>query len=83
MMVNMTGRMELDSDSIELSDVAGAANLVTHNRDVDVENVAGRLDIVDTHTSVTVRYSDAPHQDLNITNDSGVSGHHIAVEFEF
>ena len=71
MMVNMTGRMELDSDSIELSDVAGAANLVTHNRDVDVEDVAGRLDIVDTHTSVTVRYSDAPHQDLNITNDSG------------
>lgn len=70
-MVNMTGRMELDSDSIQLSDVAGTANLVTHNRDLDVENVAGRLDIVDTHTSVTVRYSDAPHQDLTVTNDSG------------
>jgi Putative adhesin len=70
-LVNMTGRLELDSDSIQLSDVAGAANLLTHNRDLDVENVTGRLDIVDTHTSVTVRYSDPPRQDLNITNDSG------------
>ncbi len=69
--VNMTGRLELDSDSIQVSDVMGAANLVTHNRDLEVENVAGRLDIVDTHTSVTVRCSEAPKQDLNITNDSG------------
>jgi hypothetical protein len=69
--VNMTGRLELDSDSIEVSDVAGAANLLTHNRDIDVENVAGRLDIGDSHASVTVRYSEPARQDLNITNDSG------------
>jgi len=69
--VNMTGRLELDSDSIQVSDVAGAANLVTHNRDLEVENVAGRLDIVDTHASVTVRCSEPVKQDLSITNDSG------------
>jgi hypothetical protein len=69
--VNMAGRLELDSDSIQLSDVAGAASLQTRNRDIEVENVAGKLDVVDTHASVTVRYSDPLKQDLNIANETG------------
>ncbi len=69
--VQMTGRLELDSDSIQLTDVAGSASLQTRNKDVDAENVTGRLDINDSHAGVTVRYSNPPRQDLSVTNDSG------------
>jgi Domain of unknown function (DUF5668)/Putative adhesin len=69
--VNMTGRLELDSDSIQVSDVTGSASLVTHNRDIDAENIAGKLDIGDAHASIVVRFSDPPRQDVTITNDTG------------
>jgi hypothetical protein len=67
----LTGRMELDSDSVQLTDVEGAASLTTHNKDVDAENIAGKLQIVDAHAGVTVRYSNPPTQDFGITNESG------------
>jgi DUF4097 and DUF4098 domain-containing protein YvlB len=67
----MTGRMELDSGDLQVSDVAGSAKLTTHNKDVDVENVAGRLDISDAHGDVKIHYSQPPADDINVTNDSG------------
>jgi hypothetical protein len=70
-LVHMTGRMELDSGDLQVSDVAGSAKLTTHNKDVDVENVAGRLDISDAHGDVKIHYSQPPADDINVTNDSG------------
>jgi len=70
-LMELTGRVELDSDSVQVSDVTGAANLTTRNKDVDAENIGGKLTIVDTHASVNVRYSNAPSQDIGITNESG------------
>lgn len=67
----LTGRMELDSDSVQLTDVEGAATLTTHNKDVDAENISGKLQIIDAHASVSVRYSNPPAQDFGITNESG------------
>ena len=40
-LVHMTGRLELDSGEIDVSDVSGSAKLTTHDKDMDVENVAG------------------------------------------
>lgn len=67
----LTGRLEVGSDSVQLTDVAGPVTLTTHNKDVDAENIAGRMTIVDTHASVTIRYSDPPTQDFTVTNESG------------
>jgi DUF4097 and DUF4098 domain-containing protein YvlB len=67
----LTGRLEMDSGDIQLSDVAGLARLQTHNKDIDAENVAGQLDIFNSHGDVKVVYANAPREALNITNDSG------------
>jgi DUF4097 and DUF4098 domain-containing protein YvlB len=67
----LSGRLEIDSSDIELSDVGGAAKIQTHNKDVTVENVAGQLDIVSSHGDVKVSYATPPTAALNVTNDSG------------
>jgi DUF4097 and DUF4098 domain-containing protein YvlB len=69
--LRMTGRMELDSSDIAISDAAGDARIVTHNKDIDVENVGGRLEITDSHGDVKVGYANPPGAGINITNDSG------------
>lgn len=70
-LVHMTGRLELDSGEIDVSDVGGSAKLATHDKDMEVENVAGRLDIADTHGTIKVSYSQPPRADINIANESG------------
>ena len=70
-LLHLTGQLQLDSGEIEISDVAGFAKLVTHNKDIQVENVADRLDITDSHGDIEVRYAQPPHEEINIANDSG------------
>jgi len=71
-LVHMTGRMELDSGSIDISDLAGFAKITTHNKNIEAENVAGRLDINDSHGDIKIRDSKPPQEELNITNTSGL-----------
>jgi DUF4097 and DUF4098 domain-containing protein YvlB len=68
---HMTGRMALDSSDLEISDVAGSAKLRTHNKDIQVENVAGELAIADAHGQIRVRYANPPREEVKITNDTG------------
>ena len=70
-LAHLTGQLELDSGAIDISDVAGFAKLVTHDKDIEVENVAGRLDIADTHGSIKVTYSQPPREEIDIANESG------------
>lgn len=70
-LVHMTGRMELDSEDLQISDVAGSAKLTTHNKDMDVENVAGRLDISDSHGDIKISDSQPPAGEINVNDDSG------------
>jgi DUF4097 and DUF4098 domain-containing protein YvlB len=70
-LIHMTGRLELDSADLQVSDVAGSAKLTTHNKDIDVENVAGRLDIANSHGDVKIHYSQPPSDEINVTDDSG------------
>ncbi len=69
--VQLTGRLEMDSGDIKLSDVAGLAKIQTHNKDIDAENVAGQLDIVNSHGDVKIVYANPPREAVNVTNDSG------------
>jgi DUF4097 and DUF4098 domain-containing protein YvlB len=68
---HLTGRLELDSGAIDVSDVGGFAKLVTHDKDIEVENVAGRLDIAGTHGDIKVTYAQPPREDINIANGTG------------
>ena len=70
-LMHMTGRLELDSGQIEVSDVVGFAKLVTKNKDLDVENVAGRLEVTGVHGDIKVGYAQPPREEINITNESG------------
>jgi DUF4097 and DUF4098 domain-containing protein YvlB len=69
--VHMTGRMVLDAGQIEISDVAGFAELATRDKNIEVEDVAGRLDVSDSHGDINVRFSSPPREEVNLTNDSG------------
>ena len=68
---HLTGRLELDSGQINVSDVGGFAKLVTHDKDIEVENVVGRLDIAGTHGDVKVTYAQPPREEINIANGTG------------
>jgi DUF4097 and DUF4098 domain-containing protein YvlB len=70
-LAHLTGVLELDSGQIEISDVGGFAKLVTHDKDIQVENVAGRLDIAGTHGDIKVTYAQPPREDINIANGTG------------
>jgi DUF4097 and DUF4098 domain-containing protein YvlB len=67
----LSGHLEADSGDIEISGASGPAKLVTHNKDIRVTNVLGRIEIVNTHGDVKVRYGTPPRDDLNVTNDAG------------
>jgi hypothetical protein len=67
----MNGRLELESGQIEISDVMGAARIHTSNKDLDVENVGGKLEIADVHGDIKVGYAQPPTQEISITNESG------------
>lgn len=69
-LVKLTGLLELDSSEVEVSDVAGSAKLISENKNVSAENVAGKLTVVNTNGTVKVGYSQPPREDIAITNDS-------------
>lgn len=69
--VQMTGLLELDSGDLRLSDVAGFAKLTTHDKDLEVENIGGKLNIEDTHGDIRVSYSQSPREDITISNGTG------------
>jgi DUF4097 and DUF4098 domain-containing protein YvlB len=69
--LKMTGLLELDSGDLRLSDVAGPAKLLTHDQDLEVENVAGKLNIEDTHGDIKVSDSQPPREDITVTDGTG------------
>jgi DUF4097 and DUF4098 domain-containing protein YvlB len=69
--VQLTGRLEMDSGDIQMSDAAGFAKIQTHNKDISIENVAGQLDVVNSHGDVKIVYANSLREALNVTNDTG------------
>jgi DUF4097 and DUF4098 domain-containing protein YvlB len=67
----LAGQMEIDSDSIALSDAAGSVKIATKNKDIDAENVEGALQIANVHADIKVRLAKPPSQAITISNQSG------------
>jgi DUF4097 and DUF4098 domain-containing protein YvlB len=67
----LTGHLEVDSDSVEIADAAGAVKLSTHDKDVTLENVAGAIDVSDRHGDLDVRLSQPLSAPIRLVNDTG------------
>ena len=67
----LTGRMELDGSDLKVSDAAGAVSLQTHDKDIEAENIAGPLDIRNSHGDTKVTINTPPREAITITNESG------------
>lgn len=65
------GRFEMDSGRLVLSDTPGNVSLQTRDKDIEFENVQGRLHVIDRNGNVEVRFSQAPQNDMDISNASG------------
>lgn len=69
--LQMPGRMEMDSGRLEISDTQGGVNLATRNKDVIMENIAGRVHVENRHGDVRVQFREPPREEITISNDSG------------
>lgn len=69
---DLNGRLELEGGGdMTLSDATGNVSLVTKERDITFENVSGRIHIENSSGSVTLRFSQAPKEPIEISNRSG------------
>ncbi|MGC1581803.1 MAG: DUF4097 family beta strand repeat-containing protein [Candidatus Acidiferrales bacterium] len=69
--LNLRGHLDLDSGGLQVSDVRGNIRVATRDRDVNLENTAGRFEISDAHGDVSVNLNQPPKDEINITNDTG------------
>jgi len=67
----LNGQMQADSHDVQIADAAGPLKIAAHNKDIDVRNIGGRIEVVNTHGDIKVEYSSPPREDLSLTNDSG------------
>jgi DUF4097 and DUF4098 domain-containing protein YvlB len=67
----LTGHMEMDSDDISVSGAAGDARIITRNKDIAADHIAGQLNIIDSHSDIDVKYAMPPRADISIADDSG------------
>jgi hypothetical protein len=70
-LAHLTGRMQFDAGDLQIADAGGAARVATRNKDVDVENVGGALEVSNVHGNIVVRFARAPTQAVAISNESG------------
>lgn len=70
-LTHLTGRLELNSGDLDVSEVSGPAKLTTHNKDIEIEDATGPLDVADSHGDIAIRYSRPPTAPINVSDDSG------------
>lgn len=70
-LAHITGRMQMDPDDISVSGVAGDASVTTRNKDITADHIAGKLNILDSHSDIKVGYATPPRADVSIADDSG------------
>src|SRR5215471_2542837 len=66
----LTGHMAIESGNFEIVDAPGNLALRTSSADVSIENPGGEVNIDNRNGNIDVRYSNAPKDDIQITNSS-------------
>ena len=67
----LSGKMELDSRDISISQIGGAARLSTSDKDIEMKGVDGSLEIANSRGDIDVTYYKSPQAPANITDDTG------------
>jgi DUF4097 and DUF4098 domain-containing protein YvlB len=67
----LTGRMDLDKGDIQIADAGGALKIVSHNKDIELEGIEGRLDVSNAHGDIKIDYSSPPRNPVSVWNESG------------
>ena len=62
--------MEVGSGNFEVVDAPGNLTLRTSSATISLENVAGKVNVDNRNGDVDVRYSNAPKDDIQISNSS-------------
>jgi DUF4097 and DUF4098 domain-containing protein YvlB len=68
--IRLNGRLEADHADIQVSDAGGPLKIVARNKDIDIANVSGQIEINNTHGEVKISYSTPPRDDLTVTDDA-------------
>jgi hypothetical protein len=66
----LTGHMEVGSGNLEVVDAPGNVILTTHEEEVSLENVGGKIKVDNRNGNVSVRFSSPPKEDVQVTNAS-------------
>ena len=66
----LTGHMAIESGNFEVVDAPGNLALRTSSADVSIENPGGKVNVDNRNGNIDVRYSNAPKDDIQITNSS-------------
>ncbi|HET9804010.1 MAG TPA: hypothetical protein VFP96_12275 [Candidatus Acidoferrum sp.] len=69
-LTQLTGHMEIGSGNFEVVDAPGNLTLRTSSADVSIENAGGRVTVDNRNGNIDVRYSNAPKDDIQISNSS-------------
>jgi len=70
----LNGHLEAGSGNLDLIDAPGNVTLRTRDNEVNVENPGGKVDIQNRNGQISVRFTVAPKEDVQITNSSsGIS----------
>ncbi|MHB8541337.1 MAG: DUF4097 family beta strand repeat-containing protein [Candidatus Acidiferrales bacterium] len=70
-LTHLSGQLEMDSGNLSVSGVPAGIQLSTANKDITLENVAGRVDLTDKRGDIQVAFAHLPHDDVRIADESG------------
>jgi DUF4097 and DUF4098 domain-containing protein YvlB len=70
-LAQLSGELKLDSDDLSISGAGGSIAIVTHDKDITVQDAKGPLNVADSHGDIDVKLSGPPQADVSLTNDSG------------
>jgi hypothetical protein len=69
---NLEGRMELNGPGdMNITDAPGDVTLTTTKRDLTLENATGKIHLDNRGGNVSLRYSQPPHEPIEVSNQSG------------
>jgi hypothetical protein len=69
-LTQLSGHMEAGSGNLEVVDAPGNLTVRTHEEEVSVENVGGKIKVDNRNGNVEVRFSSPPKEDVEINNAS-------------
>jgi DUF4097 and DUF4098 domain-containing protein YvlB len=69
-LTQLSGHMEVGSGNLEVVDAPGNLNVRTHEEEVSIENAGGKIKVDNRNGNVSVRFSSAPKEDIEIYNAS-------------